>query len=387
MPSRRSLLILSALGAAGAVGGALWWRGKAEKPEPPGPRPAFRPDRFDPGRKVTLGFIYVGAPDDFGYNQSHAKAAAELATLPWIDIVAATNVPEDGTVTAVMEDMIENQGAEFLFPTSYGYFDPYMLEIAPRYPEVHFLHTGGLALPGHPPNVSSIYGYIDEAMYICGLVAAHTTGADLHGFIGAMPIPVVLRNLNAFALGARTVNPGLQVQARFTGAWHDPEAEAAACRALIDAGAQAIACHVDSPPTIMQTCEAAGIAALGYHVDQSEHAPTRLLTGAEWNWGGLYLEYVMRHLQKRDWPSMMRGGLRDAMVGITPLSAIVPPEARQAAEDVLERARQEKFHIYSGPILDNNNEILIPEGTLRHQDDPWLETMDWFVQGVDVVTG
>lgn len=380
MTGRRSLLLLGALGVGAAMTAGYW---HASRPRPASGKPdPLPPKAFDPGRTVTLGFIYVGDSADNGYNQSHAMAARALAELPWTRVVEAANVPEDAGVIQVMQRMIEEDGAEFLFPTSYGYFDPHLLAFAPRFPKVHFLHTGGLALPGHPPNISSSYGYIDEAMYLCGIVAAHATaGADL-GFIGAIPIPVVLRNINAFTLGARQVHPDTRVHVRFTGGWTLPETELRLTAELEQLGVRAIACHVDSPVHIMRRCESAGVRAIGYHVDQSANAPQQFLTGAEWNWRGMYEQYLQRHLKGESWPTMFRGGLQDETVALSPLAANVPDAARRDVEARLRQARENQLRIYTGPILSNQGEVMIPQGSQRRQDDPWLETMDWFVEGV-----
>ncbi len=380
MTKRRSLLVLGALGVGAAMTAGYW---KITRPSTePAPKAPPAPQPFDPGRTVTLGFIYVGDPADGGYNQSHAMAARALGELPWTRVVEAANVAEDAGVTAVMQRMIEKDGAEFVFPTSYGYFDPHLLAFAPRYPKVRFLHTGGLALPGHPPNISSSYGYIDEAMFLCGIVAAHVTGGADLGFVGAIPIPVVLRNINAFTLGARQVHPDTRVHVRFTGGWTVPEAEQQLTADLVGAGAQAIACHVDSPVHVMRQCEALGVHAIGYHIDQSQNAPGQFLTGAEWRWQGMYEQYLRRHLRGESWPTMFRGGLGDGMVALSGFAEAVPPAARQEVEARLQDARKNRLRIYSGPILSNEGEVMIPQGTHRSQDDPWLETMDWFVEGV-----
>ncbi len=373
MASRRDLLILGALGVGAGLTVKFW---------PQVPEPAPTPPASVPVRDVTVGFIYVGATNDSGYNQSHANAARKLAQFDWINVVEQANVPEDETVIAVMQRMIEEDGAEFVFPTSYGYFDPYLLEFATQYPEVKFLHTGGLALPGHPPNISSSYGYIDEAMFLCGVIAAHTSPKLPMGFVGAIPIPVVRRNINAFTLGARQVNPDAIVHARFTGGWNDPEQEQQRARELFDLGIGTLACHVDSPALLMQMCEQAGVRAVGYHVNQSVNAPTQFITGAEWRWFGMYKDYIQRHLANKDWPTMMRGGLRDGMVALSPLAASAPPVARAQMNKLLRSAEQGQFHIYTGPVLDNQGEVMVPNGMQRRQDDPWLETMDWFVEGV-----
>lgn len=375
-------LILAA-GLAAAAGGTVAYLASRREPVSGGqPEPAATDEVFDPGRTITIGFIYVGSRDDLGYNQSHYAAAKQLERLPWLRVVHEENVPEDASVVRVMQRMIESDGAEFLFPTSYGYFDPHLIEFAPRHPRVHFLHTGGLALPGHPRNISSCYGYIDEAMFLAGIAAGFSSRSRRLGFVGAMPIPVVLRNINSFTLGARSIDPGIQVHARFTGSWHAPAREKELAVELFRLGSDVIGCHVDSPPDIIRTCEEAGVFCIGYHVDQSSLAPTRYLTGAEWNWGPLYYDYLVRHLKGLAWPTMRRGGIADGIVKLSPPGPGLSLEAVRRIEEVVRLFTTGGFDIYTGPIRSNEGEVMIPAGTRRKQDDPWLETMDWLVDGV-----
>jgi len=114
-------------------------------------------------KTLSVGFIYVGAKDDFGYNQAHAQAAAEVKKMPGVKAVEEENVPETAAVQKTMQGMIAQDGATLLFPTSFGYFDPHILALAPKNPGVRFAHCGGLWNEAkHPKNVGSFFGYIDE---------------------------------------------------------------------------------------------------------------------------------------------------------------------------------------------------------------------------------
>src|SRR5438552_7862424 len=159
-------------------------------------------------KPLVIGFIYVGPRDDYGYNQAHAEAAAILKKMAGLKVVEEEKVAETVAVEKSMESMINLDGATLIFPTSFGYFDPHMLKEAQKNTKVTFLHCGGLYVPGkHPENVGSYFGYIDEAQYVAGIVAGLTTKSNKLGFIAAKPIPQVLRNINSYTLGARSVNP------------------------------------------------------------------------------------------------------------------------------------------------------------------------------------
>src|ERR1700759_4167350 len=162
---------------------------------------------------LTIGFIYVGPKDDYGYNQAHALGAASVAKMPGIKILEEANVPETVAVEETMRDMIVQDNATVLFPTSFGYYDPHVLKVAKKFPKIQFLHCGGFYIPGkHPANVGTYFGYIDEAEYISGIVAGSATKRNKLGFVAAKPIPQVLRNINSFPLGARSLNPAATVQ-------------------------------------------------------------------------------------------------------------------------------------------------------------------------------
>ncbi|MGB3571392.1 MAG: BMP family ABC transporter substrate-binding protein [Phormidesmis sp.] len=337
---------------------------------------------------VVVGFIYVGPKDDFGYNQAHAEGAAAMAQVPGISIVEEASVPESSAVLETMRSMIEIDGATVLFPTSFGYFDPYMLELAAEFPEVQFFHAGGLYQDGvHPENVGSYFGYIDEAQYVAGIVAAHTSQTGNLGFVAAKPIPQVLRNINSFTLGAKTINPEATTQVIFTGDWALPVKEAEATNSLADQGIDVVTCHVDSPKVVIETAEKRGIYSSGYHANQAPLAPEGYLTGAEWDWVSIYTflgeQFVEgKSLMAGDIDHVFRGGLADDFCKLSPYGPAVSEAAQADAEAAREQFLAKDLVIYNGELKDNQgNEILAADDKYEQQDIA-LEKMDWLVEGV-----
>ena len=222
---------------------------------------------------TTIGFIYVGSRDDYGYNQAHAAGAAVLKKMPGLKVIEEEKVPETDAVEKTMESMINLDGATLLFPTSFGYYNPHMIKMANKFPKLHFEHCGGLWTDKDPKNAGSYFGYIDEAQYISGIVAGHTSKTGKLGFVAAKPIPQVLRNINAFTLGAKLANPKATTQVIFTGDWSMPVKEAEATNSLIDQGVDVLTCHVDGPKTMVENAARRGAMVCGYHVNQSPLAP------------------------------------------------------------------------------------------------------------------
>jgi simple sugar transport system substrate-binding protein len=332
---------------------------------------------------LTVGFIYVGPKDDYGYNQAHAEGAQAVAGIPGVKIREEENVPETVAVQKTMESMINLDGAKILFPTSFGYFDPHILKLADKYPEVTFLHCGGLYTEGkHPKNVGSYFGYIDEAEYVAGIVAGSTTKTNKLGFVAAKPIPQVLRNVNSYLLGARSVNPKAELTVIFTGDWAMPVKEAEAANALLDQGADVLTAHVDSPKVVIEQAERRGAFSTGYHASQAKLAPKGYLTGAEWNWATVYKKYADQISKGQPWAHLVRGGFKEGFIKMSPYGAAVTDEARQKAEAARAAFVAGTFVVYRGPLKDNTGKEIIPAGKEYSQTDIELEKMNYLVEGI-----
>jgi len=360
---RDSLKSLAALGAAGTLGG-FSHLALAQKP-------------------ITVGVIYVGPRDDFGYNQAQAQAAAELKKLPGLKVIEEENVPETAAVQKTMTGMIVQDGATLLIPTSYGYFDPHVLALAAKYPDIRFAHCGGLWTEGkHPKNVGSFFGYIDECQYLNGVIAGHMSKSGKIGFVAAKPIPQVLRNINAFTMGARSVKPGITCSVIFTGDWSMAVKEAEATNSLADQGCDVFTMHVDGPKVIVETAAKRGKMVCGYHASQAKLAPQAYLTGAEWNWLTAYKTIVDAAQNGKPHPNFIRGGLKDGYVKPSPYGPMVTDAAKKNADDIKAKMMAGSFDIFKGPLKDNKGNVVIAAGTTYKQTDLALEGMNYLVEGV-----
>ncbi len=332
-------------------------------------------------KPLVIGFIYVGPRDDYGYNQAHAEAAAILKKMAGLKVQEEEKVPETVAVEKTMESMINLDGATLVFPTSFGYFDPYMLKVAAKFPKIQFRHCGGLWTEGkHPMNTGSYFGYIDEAQYLAGIVAGGTTKSGKLGFVAAKPIPQVLRNINAFTLGAQSVNPKITTQAIFTGDWAMPVKEAEATNSMIAQGVDVVTCHVDSPKVVIETAERAGIMSSGYHCNQAKLAPKGYLTGAEWAWEKVYTDMVNDMKAGKAPGNFVRGGLKE---GFVRTSAYGPAAKGTDKADAAKAAIMAgSLAIYKGGLKDNKGNVVIPAGTTYAITEPKLESMNYLVEGV-----
>ena len=266
-------------------------------------------------------------------------------------VVEEENVPETTAVQKTMQGMISQDGATLLFPTSFGYFDPHILALAPKNPDVRFAHCGGLWTEGkHPKNAGSYFGYIDEAQYLNGVIAGHMTKSNKLGFVAAKPIPQVLRNINAFTLGARSVKPGITTH-------RDLHRRLVACRSRkprpptawpTRASTSSRCTSTDRrwwsrpPPNAARWCAATTPS-------QAKLAPNAYLTGAEWNWITAYKTIIEAAQTGKPHPNFVRGGLKDGFVKSSPYGSMVTDAAKKNAEDVQRRDAQGQLRHLQGP--------------------------------------
>lgn len=372
--------IIRGLLATGAFGftSQLWTGCTPQNQSSPAPSPA---------QLLKLGFIYVGPESDYGYNQALSQGKKALSQFNWVETMTEASVPETAAVQETMRSMIEN-GVQALFPSSYGYYDPHILKLAKEFPEVQFFHTGALYKEGvHPKNVGSYLSYLVEPAYLSGMVAASTSKTGKLGFVVPKPIPIVLREVNAFALGALSVNPKIVVQTVFTGDWSLPVREAEATNGLIDQGADVITSRVDNLKVVINTAEQRGVYSCGYHVDQSSLAPKGYLTGVEWNWAKFYTDYAEKiragkTLMNGGIPHVIRGGLQQGYCKLSPYGAAVSEATKQAVETTKAQLMDDSLVIFKGELKDNQGRVVIPAGKQYTLDDPALEGVDWLVAGV-----
>ncbi|CAN5117500.1 BMP family ABC transporter substrate-binding protein [soil metagenome] len=329
---------------------------------------------------MTIGVVYVGPRDDFGWNNSHANGVQALKSLPGVRVLQEERVPETKAVISTMESMIHTDGANLILGTSYGYFNPFMVDLAKKYPKVEFRHPTTLwDKDKHPSNLGGYFCYIDQAHYVDGVAAGLSTKSNKLGYIAAKPIPLVLRTINAFLLGARKVNPNATVTVVFTGEWSLPVREAEATNALIDAGCDVIACHVDSPKVVVATAESRKVKSCGHNVSHASIAPNGFVTGAELKYETIYKSYAENLKKGEKLPNMLTGGYDKDMVQNSPFGAGASEAARNAALAAIADMKAQK-PMFAGPLKDNKGNLVIEKSIGNY--DPSLDGMNYLLEGV-----
>ncbi|BCV22362.1 BMP family ABC transporter substrate-binding protein [Moorella sp. Hama-1] len=330
----------------------------------------------DQNQKMKVAFVYVGPVGDAGWSWEHDQGRKYLEQkLPWVETSYMENVPEGADVERVLTELAE-KGNKIIFATSFGYMD-YVINVAKKYPNVIFMHCSGYKTAD---NVGTYFGAMEEARYLSGMVAGKMTKKNVLGFVAAHPIPEVVRGINAFTLGARSVNPNVKVKVVWTNTWYDPAAEKQAALSLLDSGCDVIAQHQDTPGP-QQAAQEKGAYGIGYDSDMSQFAPNATLTSPIWNWGPYYVKTV-EAVKNGTWkPDQYYGTLKDGIIGLSPFNKMVPQDVR----DLVEKKKQEiidgKFFVFQGPIKDQSGKVRVQEGQKMSMDE--ILGFNWFVEGVE----
>ena len=273
-----------------------------------------------------------------------------------------------------MEGMIQ-QGAKLIFATSFGHQES-AFNLAKKHPDVVFEHAGGWM---QAPNFGNFFGATQAAWYPMGVAAGLMTKSNTLGFVVGVPIGYAIGNVNAFALGARSVNPKAEVRVVVIGSWSDKAKEAAATNALIDQGADVVAMHVDSPATVIQAAENRGVYSIGFQsVEARALAPKGWITGLGFTWGPFMTDTAKSVMAGTFKPAMVREGLGE-MIAIAPFGSAVPQTTQAAVTAAADKVAK-GFNPFTGPITDNTGAVRIKEGEAWGGDK--MGNFDWYVEGV-----
>jgi basic membrane lipoprotein Med (substrate-binding protein (PBP1-ABC) superfamily) len=329
------------------------------------------------GAKIKVGALHVGSVNDNGYNQAmHEGLLAMKNNIPGVELVEAENVPETADAERVMEKMIQD-GAKVIFAQSFGYLEP-ALNVAKRHPDVIFEHPAGDKLAA---NLGTFWSDTTSLEYLMGVAAAKSSKSGKLGWVIGFPIPNILTAINAFEIGAKSVNPQATTQVIVDNDWVNPAKEAEAVNALADTGVDVVTMIVDSPATIVQTADKRGIMSIGFHCLCVQGAAGKgWVTGIGFTWGDLFTKFV-KDVQAGAWKSAnIIGTLDKGYAQIAPFGSGASAETKALVEQKKADLLASKIDIFKGPIVDNEGKVQIKEGESGKLAD-LLSNTNYLVQG------
>lgn len=351
---------------------------------------------------LKVAFIYVGPVGDYGFSYAHdlGRQALEEA-VPEVETVYVESVPEAEVEPFI--DQLVADGADVVLATSFGYGDG-VLAAAQRYPDVIFGHATGVE---RAPNVMTFMADFYQVYYLNGLVAGALSESGELGYVAAFPIPEVKRHINAFAIGAREVNPEARVDVRWLYSWFDPAGAKEATEALMSGGADVFAFTEDTP-TVIQTAAAEGYPSYSHYASMLEFSPDTVVSGQLVHWetilidfieGVLAGEYTSENLQDLDYFWLLAENAVE--MGADPGMPINPAfEEQLKGESIdhpdfgeisvwdlvfrrLEQMSQDPvdFDPFQGPTTDRQGNVIYEEGERPTLGE--LLSMQWAAEGVE----
>ncbi|WP_421592501.1 BMP family ABC transporter substrate-binding protein [Shinella sp. M27] len=326
--------------------------------------------------KTKICFIYVGSKTDGGYSEGHDRGRQELekAMGDKIETAFLENVPEGPDAERAVERMARS-GCALVFTTSFGFMDA-TIKVAQKFPDVKFEHATGFKSAA---NVGTYNARFYEGRYIQGVIAAKISKKGVAGYIASFPIPEVVMGINAFMLGAQSVNPDFKVKIVWANTWADPGKEADAAKALADQGVDILTQHTDSTAP-MQVAAERGIHAFGQASDMIAAGPNTQLTAIVDTWGAYYIKRTQAVLDGTWKSEQIWDGLKDGILTMAPYTNM-PDDVKKAAEEVEAKIRSGELHPFTGPVKKQDGSEWLAQGA--KSDDGTLLGMNFYVAGID----
>jgi simple sugar transport system substrate-binding protein len=374
---KRSLLKIAALTAVASA--ALVGCGKKEEAAPAAAAPA--PAASAPAAKpepLKIAFAYVGPVGDGGWTFAHDNARKALEKEFGDKIVTSfvENVPESADAERVIRDMA-GQGNKLIFGTTFGYMDP-MLKVAADTKGVFFEHATGYK---QSENMRTYDTRTYEGAYMAGVIAGKMTKSNVLGVVASVAIPEVLRNINAFTLGAQTSNPKIKTKVVWIGEWFNPPKETEAATSLINGGADILFQNTDSP-AVLKTAQEKGKRAFGWDSDMSAYAPKAHLASSAINWAPYYIK-ATKDVLDGTWTGGGNSwwGVKEGAIDIVSIAEDVPAETKAKIDEIKAGLKDGSFAIWKGPITDNTGKVQIKKDEVA--DDKFLGGLGFYVKGVE----
>jgi basic membrane protein A len=326
---------------------------------------------------LKIAFVYVGPIGDGGWTYAHDLGRKEIEKKLGnkVQTTYVESVPEGADAERVIRDLAA-KGNRIIFTTSFGYMEA-TLKVAKSFPKVEFYHATGFKSAS---NVTIYNSRMYEPAYLAGIIAGHMTKSNTLGFVASFPIPEVVRNINAYTMGARTVNPKIKTKVVWVNTWYDPSKERQAAETLIGQNCDVLLQNTDSS-SVLQTAQDKGAHAFGWDSDMTAYGPKAHLASAIEVWGGYYVKVAEAALAGTPIKTTVWGGMKDGMNDLVSVNASLPEPVKQKVAAKKAEIVSGKFQIFTGPINGQDGKIKVPAG--KSLTDKEIDSINWYAEGVE----
>ncbi|MDR2162683.1 MAG: BMP family ABC transporter substrate-binding protein [Clostridiales Family XIII bacterium] len=323
---------------------------------------------------IKAAFIYGSAVGEEGYSYAHDLGREALANEGY-EVTYVEGIPETEQFEKTVRDLI-NEGYNVIYATSFGY-GPYVEKLADEFPNIYFNHATGTVTK---TNLSTYMGRLYQSQYLAGIAAGLKTESGQIGYVASFPLPEVVSQINAFTLGARSVNPSATVNVKWTNSWYDPVTEKSAGLELVNTGSDIVIAYLDTMSAQIAAAEK-GAWAIGCSTSGAKVLPDVYLTAPIFNWANFYTKNVQDIVDGTWKPDFQFLGLETGVVDIDPLTGNNADGAAEKVAAAKEAIIAGELNVFGGEIKDNEGNAKVPaDGALTDEE---ILTINWFVEGVN----
>ena len=335
----------------------------------------------DPGLKMArpkVGFVIIGDVAKPGWNAANYEGIRAACDKMGADLLVRDQIPEStGQCRKAVQELAAD-GANMIFLASYAY-PAEVQDLTQSYPEIAFATVSAEA---ETPNMTAYFPRLYQARYLSGALAALETKSGILGYVGAMQNSEVCRGINAFALGARRINPNVRVLVTWTDSWQDADRAKANAERLIAAGADVLTYH-QNEADVADVAEAHGVDFIGYQAPLEGYSDHNL-TSVVCRWDAFYSVILRRYLRgELNAAPKYWVGIDQGVVGLSPFSPKVTPEMALRLDSMLQELVNNRL-IFSGVLKDTGGFLRCEAGEAI-SDAALLDRMNWLVEGVEVL--
>lgn len=334
---------------------------------------------FGTGRKKEtrkIGYVGTGSIEDVGWNEVNYQGVKEACEEFGVELLVKENVKEGtGDCERAVQELIE-EGARMIILNSYGYVDE-IKEFTKEHKEVSFY---GNSAEYTSENVSSYFVRYYQARYLAGILAGMKTETNEIGYVAAMPNAEVNRGIDAFTLGARSVNSKAVVNVIWTGSWSNQDKEEKAAKDLVEKQRADVLTYHQNKPYVIEAAEKLGVYSIGF-CEPVKGVSANYLTSITCYWKNVYREIIREYLSgKGNAVKNVWFGMNKEVVGLSEYSSEVTEDMINEVEKAKEEILSGK-QVFSGEIYDNEGAIRC-EADDSISDEMLLTQLDWYVEGV-----
>lgn len=331
-----------------------------------------------PTEPVTIAFLYAGPAEDNGFSKVYdlAREAVQEKFGDRVKTVVIENVPTSEEATRTIEQLISD-GAKMIVDAA-TLLD-YGEAAAKAHPEIAFLRTDWVG----NPNEATLYFETGRPNYLKGIAAGLMTKTNTIGYVGSFPSSYENAWVNAYAMGAQSVNPDIKVNVVFVGAWYDPSGAHQAAVSLMDSGADVLVTTIN-PDTVMSVAEERGGYSFGNYHSMTEFAPKGYITSDLLDMNGLLIQEVQNFLDGK-WTGNMEYRIATVGDGISldKWGPNVPQPVIDTVTEAYNRMATENWTPFTGPIYDAQGNLVVKEGEALTDYDFFMG-VPWVVAGVNM---